>query len=166
MRVLARLLSSKYLHPELREKQGAYGGGARLMSDGVFAFYSYRDPRNLETLDVFDSSYKWFNSEIDKLSNQDIFEAKLGVFQSVDAPIPPSQKGCEEFLKRVTPDIKQRHRVELLSVNKNDLGEVAENYLGPSNCLKTGKVVIGAKSDKMDVRKRDEELWTVMENIV
>ncbi|CAG9855982.1 unnamed protein product [Phyllotreta striolata] len=165
LRILARLLSSKYLHPELREKQGAYGGGARLAGDGVFSFFSYRDPRNLETLDVFDDSFRWVKTNAEKLTEQDIFEAKLGVFQSVDAPIPPSQKGCEEFLKRVTPDIKQRHRVELLSVNKEDLCKMAEEYLGPKNILNTGKVVIGAKSDKMDVNKRVDELWTVMENV-
>ncbi|KAJ8968610.1 hypothetical protein NQ317_011402 [Molorchus minor] len=99
--ILARLLTSKYLHPELREKQGAYGGGARLTGDGVFSFYSYRDPRNVETLDIFDKSHKWLEEQFDKITDQDILEAKLGVFQTVDAPIPPSAKGCEEFHKKV-----------------------------------------------------------------
>ncbi|CAG9820876.1 unnamed protein product [Phaedon cochleariae] len=166
LRILARLLTSKYLHPELREKQGAYGGGARLMPDGVFSFYSFRDPRNLATLDVFDNSYKWLQEELGKLKDQDIFEAKLGVFQAVDAPVPPSSKGCEEFLKRLTPDIKQRHRAELMSVEKEGLQKVAEKYLGLSNVLNTGKVVIGSKSDKMDVSKRENELWTVMDTAI
>ncbi|XP_072391784.1 presequence protease, mitochondrial isoform X1 [Diabrotica undecimpunctata] len=164
LKILSRLLSSKYLHPELREKQGAYGGGARVQSDGVFTFFSYRDPRNLDTLDVFDNSYNWIRSEIDKITPQDIFEAKLGVFQSVDTPIPPSSKGNEEFLKGLTTDIKQRYRAELLSVGKNDLTEVAEKYLGPGNMLQTGKVVLGPKTEQMDVSKRKDEMWTVVES--
>ncbi|XP_056641243.1 presequence protease, mitochondrial [Diorhabda sublineata] len=166
LRILSRLLSSKYLHPELREKQGAYGGGARLLQDGVFSFYSYRDPQSLATLDVFDNAYDWFRSQIDKITGQDIFEAKLGIFQSVDAPVPPCNKGCDEFLKGITPDIKQRHRAELMSVDKTGLEEVAEKYLGPENVLRTGKVVIGSKNDKMNVSKRQDEMWTIVENIV
>lgn len=165
LRVLARLLSSKYLHPELREKQGAYGGGARLLTDGVFSFYSYRDPRSLDTLDFFDKAAPWVNASLDKLTEQDVFEAKLGVFQAVDHPVPPSQKGCEEFLRRVTPDIKQRHRADLMSVDKDALKEVSEKYLSEANVLNTGKVVIGPKNEKMDTNKRSNELWTVIDSV-
>lgn len=42
LRVLARVMTTKFLHGEIREKGGAYGGGAKLNFDGVFTFYSYR----------------------------------------------------------------------------------------------------------------------------
>ncbi|KAJ8924111.1 hypothetical protein NQ315_006893 [Exocentrus adspersus] len=161
--VLARLLQSKYLLRELREKNGAYGGGARLSPDGVFSFYSYRDPRSLETLDAFDNSYNWLKQKLeDGIKMQDVFEAKLGVFQSVDSPIPPSSKGCDEFLKRLTPDIKQRYRADLMTVDKDGIEEVADKYLSEKNVSNTGKVVIGPKSEKMDVSKRENEMWTSM----
>ena len=55
LRILAKLLSSKYLHSQIREKGGAYGGGAASNpSSGVFSFYSYRDPNCQQTLDAFD----------------------------------------------------------------------------------------------------------------
>ncbi|XP_036354773.1 uncharacterized protein LOC118761168 [Octopus sinensis] len=41
LRVLAELMSWKYLHGEIREKGGAYGAGA-LMNGPVFCFHSYR----------------------------------------------------------------------------------------------------------------------------
>lgn len=165
LKILAKLLTSKYLLPELREKHGAYGGGARLMPDGVFSFFSYRDPRNLESLDIFDNAHKWFGEQIDKTTPQDIFEAKLGVFQTVDAPVAPSQKGTEEFLKRITPDIKQRHRAELMSVDKNGLVDVVDKYLGDCNVLNTGKVVLGPKNEKMNTKTRENELWTVVDSV-
>lgn len=42
LRILARLMSAKFLHTEIREKGGAYGGGAQLSHNGIFTFYSYR----------------------------------------------------------------------------------------------------------------------------
>lgn len=163
--VLAKLLTSKYLHPELREKQGAYGGGARLSRDGVLSFYSYRDPRSVETLDVFDGSVKFMREAMDKITDQDVFEAKLRVFQEVDAPVPPSHKGCDEFLVRLTPDMLQRHRAALLAVDKKGIIETAEKYLSDSNVCNTGKVILGPKNEKVDVQKRNEELWTIVDNI-
>lgn len=163
LRVLAKLLTAKYLHPEIREKQGAYGGGARLSDDGVFSFYSYRDPENLKTLDTFDNSIKWIEGELEKITAQEILEAKLGVFQAIDAPIPPSSKGLNEFLLGLTPDVLQRHRAEVMAVNRNDLKQVAEKYLASKVHSLCGKVVLGPKKENFDNKSRNDELWTVVE---
>jgi Zn-dependent M16 (insulinase) family peptidase len=40
--VASQLLSTLFLHREIREKGGAYGGGASHSTDGVFSFWSYR----------------------------------------------------------------------------------------------------------------------------
>lgn len=164
LRVLARLLSSKYLHPELREKQGAYGGGARITADGVFVFYSYRDPRNLQTLDVFDASHTWLEKELDKVTAQEILEAKLGVFQAVDAPVTPSNKGMIEFLRGLDNEALQRHRAEIMIVDKKGLQSVSDKYIGQKNPAMCSKVILGPKDEKMDPSQRSDELWTVFEN--
>ena len=53
--VIAKLLRSLYLHREIREKGGAYGGFALYNAeDGVFCLASYRDPHVAATLDVFE----------------------------------------------------------------------------------------------------------------
>lgn len=163
LRIFSRLLSTKYLHPELREKQGAYGGGARLRDDGVFVFYTYRDPRNLQTLDVFDDSYKWMQQELGRVTQQDLLEAKFGVFQTVDAPIPPSGKGCREFVTGLTPEILQRHRAELMAVDINGLRQVGEKYLSGKLASACSKVVLGPKSESFDTKGRQDELWTVVD---
>ncbi|KAK5647207.1 hypothetical protein RI129_002099 [Pyrocoelia pectoralis] len=163
LRVLARLLSSKYLHPELREKQGAYGGGARLSTDGVFSFFSYRDPHCLKTLEVFDKCGNWLEGEINNISNQDVLEAKLGVFQSVDAPIPPSGKGSNEFLKGISPDILQHHRAEIMAVDASALKKVTEKYFSGGRAV-AGKAVLGPKPDNVDVSNRSGESWTILKS--
>ncbi|KAL1502220.1 hypothetical protein ABEB36_007394 [Hypothenemus hampei] len=165
LQILAKLLTSLYLHPELREKRGAYGAGARITQDGVLSFYSYRDPKTLETLDVFDNSLDWVKSNLDKLTDQSLVEAKLGVFQMVDAPTPPSFKGCQEFLKRLTPDILQRHRAEIMAVEKKNIEAAAETYLGDANSVKSGKVILGPKKGGEGLGTRNNELWTVVDNV-
>lgn len=164
LRVLARLLSAKYLHPELRERRGAYGGGAKLSADGVLTFYSYRDPRSLQTLDVFDETSSWLKNELKNMTEQDVLEAKLGVFQTVDAPIPPCNKGIGEFLRGLTPDILQNHRAEIMSTTMDDLVQVGNQYLGEDRQVLEGKVIVGPRTKELDTSNRKDELWTVMHN--
>ena len=58
--LLGQALSTCFLHRAIREKGGAYGGGAAAnVQGGVFSFTSYRDPRTLETLDTFQAAAKW-----------------------------------------------------------------------------------------------------------
>ncbi|XP_041468049.1 presequence protease, mitochondrial-like isoform X1 [Lytechinus variegatus] len=127
LRVLARLMSAKYLHREIREKGGAYGGGASMGTEGAFKFYSYRDPNTVDTMSAFESSVQW---AIDgKFTQQDIDEAKLSVFSVVDGPLSPSEKGVTLFTTGINDVIKQAHRDALFAVTKDDLKDVAERYL-------------------------------------
>jgi len=59
---MLRMLSHEYLHNEIREKGGAYGGGAG-QGSGSINFYAYRDPNVERTLEVFDNSAKWLKSD-------------------------------------------------------------------------------------------------------
>ncbi|KAA3677607.1 presequence protease [Paragonimus westermani] len=79
-RVLAQLVGSKYLHREIREKGGAYGGRA-LAKPETFLLFSYRDPRAHGTLDTFRQALSWAQSA--EFATQDLDEAKLSVFQEV-----------------------------------------------------------------------------------
>src|SRR5438067_1633940 len=65
--VLANYLRDTFLHRELREKGGAYGGYAQAgVASGTFYFGSYRDPNIARTYDVFDQAVEWVTEgEID-----------------------------------------------------------------------------------------------------
>src|SRR5204862_4837995 len=53
--VLANYLRDTFLHKELREKGGAYGGYAQASTGaGLFMLGSYRDPNITRTYDVYD----------------------------------------------------------------------------------------------------------------
>lgn len=50
-----------------------------------------RDPHSTETLQSFAKAVDW--AKAGRFTQQDIDEAKLSVFASVDAPVPPSDRG-------------------------------------------------------------------------
>ncbi|KAF5890185.1 presequence protease, mitochondrial, partial [Clarias magur] len=121
--ILGRMMTAKFLHGEIREKGGAYGGGAKIGRDGLFAFYSYRDPNCSQTLEAFHRGVEW--AQDGRFTQQDVDEAKLSIFSTVDAPVGPSDKGLELFLNGITDDIKQAHRERLFSVTHKNLIDVA-----------------------------------------
>ena len=131
--VLARYLADGFLHPEIREKGGAYGGGASFDSDsGCFFFYSYRDPRLAGTLDDFDRALVWFGEQADPMRLE---ESVLGVIRSLDKPRSPAGAAIEAFhgsQQARTPDFKARYRAAALAITHSDLARVAQRYLVPA----------------------------------
>lgn len=159
LRVLSKLISSLYLHPEIREKGGAYGGGAKLTSEGIFSFYSYRDPNSTRTFDLFDQAYDFLLKH--PLPQSDLDEAKLGIFQQVDAPISPSNRGITKFTHGITDDDLQRQREQLKAVTKEQILRVAERYLKPGqNDVRVGRSLIGPSNT--DILDRRSENWLVL----
>ena len=128
LQILSQLLTHKHLHHEIREKGGAYGGGAYSRGlSGNFGMYSYRDPNPQNTLKIMEESGRWAYEK--EFSDQDLEEAKLSVFQSVDAPESLSDEGMTRFLSGVDEDMEQKKREELLDVTKVDVRNMAQKYL-------------------------------------
>lgn len=160
LQILSTLLTSLYLHPEIREKGGAYGGGAKL-GEGAFIFYSYRDPNSIRTLDIFENSYEFLQTH--NISESDIFEAKLGTFQHIDAPTSAAQRGVIRFMSDTSDDEIQRYRERLKAVTKEQLMHVAEKYLKPGQKnLKIGRALIGPSNP--DLLARDSENWSISDD--
>eukprot|EP00095_Tigriopus_kingsejongensis_P001400 snap_masked-scaffold229_size244821-processed-gene-0.0 protein:Tk01400 transcript:snap_masked-scaffold229_size244821-processed-gene-0.0-mRNA-1 annotation:"hypothetical protein DAPPUDRAFT_310892" len=139
LRIMARLLSLKFLHTEIREKGGAYGGGASPGASGVFSFYSYRDPNSHKTLETFGRSHAWLQEK--HFTQQDIDESKLGVFQKLDEPSVPGARGMREFLTDVDDKMFNEQRDRLKAVKMEDILRVGEQYLG--NPQVRGTTIIG-----------------------
>lgn len=155
LRVLSRFLNSKYLHPVVREQNGAYGGGAILSLDGIFNFYSYRDPNSRVTLDVFDETANWMTKNVKLLDDQNLFEAKLSILQQMDQPVAEYMKGVDLFLYGLSYDIWKMHRERILAVKKEDLIDVCQKYLNANKWA--AKCVIGEGSQDL---KKGNEVWS------
>lgn len=151
LQILSQLLTHKHLHHEIREKGGAYGGAAYARGlGGTFGMYSYRDPNPQNTLKIMRDAGRWAYEK--DFSDRDIEEAKLSVFQSVDAPESVSDEGMTRFLSGVDEQMEQRRREQLLDVTKDDVREVAQKYL-IENAPGASLAVLGERQDW--VRKVD-----------
>lgn len=131
--VLGGFLRNGHLHTAIREQGGAYGGGASQDSGGgAFRFYSYRDPRLVETLNDFDRSLDWLMSDTHEYSQ--VEQAILGVVSGLDKPGSPSGEAKDAFYNELhgrTPEQRKIHRENVLKVTLADLQRVAQTYLQP-----------------------------------
>ena len=133
LEVLSGFLRNGFLHRSIREMGGAYGGGASYDCDNAaFRFYSYRDPRLVETLNDFDESIEWLLND-DHQSSQ-LEEAILGVISGLDKPGSPAGEAKDAFhnaLNGRTAEQRQAFRRHVLGVTMEDLLRVGKTYLNP-----------------------------------
>jgi len=158
LHILADLMSSNVLLREIREKGGAYGGGSRTSRDGVFNFYSYRDPNLLETYDAFKRGIDWASAN--KFSDQDIKETKLKVFSSVDRVESPLEKGLRYFITGISDEMRNNYRQKLLNVGRDDIVRVAREYLEkPISEKKSSQVIFG--SQNANLKELENQGWSI-----
>lgn len=131
--VLGGFLRNGYLHRAIREQGGAYGGGASQDSNiAAFRFYSYRDPRLVETLHDFDKSIDWLLAR--SHGYQPLEEAILGVIGALDKPGSPAGEAKQAYQNRLfgrDDAFQRRFRERVLATTEADLKRVAETYLKP-----------------------------------
>jgi hypothetical protein len=129
--VLANYLRDTFLHRELREKGGAYGGFAQAgIGSATFYFGSYRDPNIVRTYEVYDRAVKWVAGE--PIDPEALKEAILGACGDVDPLESPDIKGRREATNRLTGftrEERERFKQRLLAVTADDLRRVASAYL-------------------------------------
>lgn len=129
--VLSKLLRAEFLHREIREKGGAYGGLASYNSEsGIFSMLSYRDPHILRTLDVYDQAIAW--AAAGEFPADAVKESILAVFSDLDKPLSPAGVGAQEFAnlrQGMTLEMRNQMRQHLLAVDAAALKRVATTYL-------------------------------------
>ncbi|KAM7218216.1 Metalloenzyme, LuxS/M16 peptidase-like protein [Rhypophila decipiens] len=157
LQILSQLLTHKHLHHEIREKGGAYGGGAYSRAlEGIFGFYSYRDPNPLNTIKIMSNAGRWAVDK--KWSDRDLEDAKISVFQGVDAPKAVNAEGMGHFLYGITEEMRQKRREQLLDVTKDQVREVAQKFIVEGLEKQAERLVfLGEKRDWVD------KSWSVKE---
>ncbi|MBU1697937.1 MAG: insulinase family protein [Proteobacteria bacterium] len=144
--VISKILRSMYLHREIREKGGAYGGFAIYNSEeGLFSFGSYRDPHIKRTLDVYKNACDFIvNGDY---SQTDVKEAILQICSEIDKPETPGPSAMKAFYRDITKlddTIRQQFKDSLLQLDKKRIRIIAEKYFTIDESLK-GTAVISSK---------------------
>ena len=128
--VLGAVLRNGYLHSAIREKGGAYGSGAMQDSNNkIFKFFSYRDPRCIETFDEFQKSREW---SLKNITQEQLDEGILGIISSIDKPLSPFGEAMSDFSMNLDKkDLERRLEIRSLvkSCTLNDLIDVSQKYL-------------------------------------
>jgi Zn-dependent M16 (insulinase) family peptidase len=159
--IAAEVLSWGYLHREIREKGGAYGGGCSSGS-GVLAFRSYRDPNTLATIETFIKGGEWL-ADPDNFTDLNVSEAILSVFSGLDSPVGLSARGKGAFINGLTNAEKQEYRTRLLAVTKTDVLRVAEVYMNRAVMSNAPTCVIGAQETMPEKTLLAEQGWELCE---
>jgi len=131
---IAKLLQSLYLHREIREKGGAYGGFAMYNSeDGLFGFASYRDPHIVSTLKVYEKAGEFIMSGT--YTDEDIKESILQVCSDIDRPDPPGPSAQKAFYRKLlslSDESRKQFKQRLLGLTREQVVRVAEKYFDMS----------------------------------
>ncbi len=132
--VISKILRSMFLHREIREKGGAYGGFALYQMDsGIFCFASYRDPHIANTLKVYGAASNFIVSG--DYTEEDIKEAILQVCADIDHPDTPNTAAGKAFYRKLaglSDDIRNAFKQNLLKLNRDKVLETARAYFGPA----------------------------------
>ncbi len=128
--VISKLLRALFLHREIREKGGAYGGFALYnMEEGTFSFASYRDPHIKRTLDVYADACDFIVQG--RFSQTDVKEAILQICSDIDKPETPAPSAMKAFYRQITKlsdDIRKGFKDALLGLDKQKVMDTAARY--------------------------------------
>ena len=141
--VIAKMLRSLYLHREIREKGGAYGGFALYNAeDGLFSFGSYRDPHIVNTLSVYHQTADFIRSG--KFTEEDLKEAVLQVCSDIDKPDPPGPASRKAFYRQMiglSDETRQRNKENLLKITRKVVMTAAKQYFDNTDSNKAVAVI-------------------------
>lgn len=143
--VISKILRSMYLHREIREKGGAYGGFAIYNSEeGLFSFGSYRDPHIKATLDVYEQATDFIHSG--NFDDEDVKEAILQVCSEIDKPDPPGPMARKAFYRKLislTDEDRLKFKKGLISLSKKEVLKTARKYFHHDKGKKAVAVISG-----------------------
>ncbi len=141
--VIAKMLRSMYLHREIREKGGAYGGFSIYNpEDGLFSFGSYRDPHIVGTLNAYRGAVDFIRAG--HYTEEDVKEAILQVCSEIDKPDPPGPAARKAFYRRViglADETRLQHKQQLLALNRQAVLEAAGRYFDNTTVPKAVAVI-------------------------
>jgi len=131
--VIGKMLRSLFLHREIREKGGAYGGFAQYsFEDGLFCLASYRDPHIVSTLEVFERASDFIRRP-ENYGTEDVKESILQVCSDIDRPDAPGASARKAFVRKLvglTDEIRQEFKQKLLTLTPQQIAEAAQRHFG------------------------------------
>ncbi|KAI4453214.1 presequence protease [Holotrichia oblita] len=122
LRLTSHVISNTYFMNEIRIKGGAYGFGSVVALDGLYYFYSYRDPHVSNTFDTYNNTADFIKNY--DVSREELDQNIIGTINDLDRYLLPSQKGelaLRRYLIGCTENIIQQNRLQVLDASISDI---------------------------------------------
>ncbi len=133
LQLIAQLIQHQTLHPEIRERGGAYGSGAHLRNEwGAFVLFSSRDPHIASTAAIFEEALRRLAHG--GCSEDELDAAKRVVLQRLDTPVTPGERGELEWAQQMrgqSRELRAQQRKRLLLAKPEELQLCCQTYLLP-----------------------------------
>lgn len=122
MSVLGNILSTDFLHNQIRAKGGAYGAGVRFSMTDDIVTYSYRDPNLEKTVDVYNSMADFVSSL--NLTEDELKNYIIGSMNSFDPLLGPAEKGTaslNRYMSNLSEEQVAKFKEQALNAKLQDL---------------------------------------------
>jgi len=153
MQVMTNLVRTTWLWDRIRVQGGAYGAFCSFdRMSGTLVFVSYRDPRVLETLEVFDHTPDFLRTAAADPSL--IERGIIGTIGDIDQPLLPDARGLvslQRYLNGNTDELRQQMREQVLATGPEDLCALATIL---ESARDTGNIVILGSDEKIEEANR------------
>ncbi len=153
LRVVRSILSYEYLWNSIRVKGGAYGTGFITRRSGECAFYSYRDPSPIRSVECFRGSVEYL-IKLAK-SDEDITKFVVGAIGEYDRLMTPrtlSAQATYDILTGWSYKKEIRLRENMIGTSHSDLLRAAELI---SKMCESAAVCIAASKDTLTKAELD-----------
>lgn len=128
--IISHFLSSGYLYKHIRVQGGAYGGMSQYdQSGGTFALLSYRDPRILETLEVYEKAAAQITGQ--SLDEDELEKAVIASIGTLDRPLDPAGRAFAAMIRRfagLTDELRDAFRRRILESDAGAIQKAGADY--------------------------------------
>lgn len=163
--VATKELSNGYLYKHIRVQGGAYGGMSSYdPSLGIFSFLSYRDPRLVETLQVFRDAEDYLTKN--ELPADDLEKAVISTIGVLDRPMDPGGRGHAALMRHlagVTDEMRQRSREAILGVTPRKFRDTVSSYF--AGAAPSSAVAVYSAQEKLEEANKVLEEKLVLEKL-
>lgn len=150
-KVAGHMLRNGYLFQKIRILGGAYGTSVDLNKDGNLLLNSYRDPKLLETVKVFDNSPKYLEEL--KADKDEMTRNIIGTVSRMDPYMSPYTKGNRAlgyYLDGTTAKDLQKERDEVLGTTLEDVKNAAKMI---KDVMSKGYICVYGNEKKLEENK-------------
>ena len=149
--ILRVIMGYEYLWQNVRVKGGAYGCMSSFSRLGEGYFVSYRDPNLEKTNAIYEGVPAYLRDFT--VSERDMTKYIIGTISGIDRPMTPSMKGDRSmnlYMNRVSKEMIQKERMEILGATQEDMRELAESV---EAVLKCDQICVIGNEEKIEAQK-------------